>query len=512
MDRTQHWVIELEEQPEPPSSPIFDSPRWSDTESGTQRVGGLRLSQDTALTFVKKRGRYTPLKRVKLRNSLLAAVGFLELANAGDFAANVWNTVPVPIHAAVLMGLGGTLAIGMLYFVVRDSILSWQNVCGLRAERRVLHEQRRQHQEHEEMLRAIDCCLDVNFREMGTELVDRIGMDVLMGVGALVVGVGTYLAIDGNHPTSYYVSNLLTGYIGNSPCALYGIINLCWSAYVWSRARRLLIATTPGIRGTRLENMMKMRISNLQFHSSLNGITGIVAGVASLVTATQWWGYVVLLPCLVTSGLVNLFWRRRVGYDRPFVLHETFVDEDSLLDALNYVEDCRRRVENATSDAVTVLVPESDSLPAVLDWITKNHLFEDFCLRLVQDVGLTTRLFPNSPESVTVDLRTLAMVEDESLVCRLRDLAKSVINEAAPRCFSYQERHLLETYGCYVAILKDQAIEKRNKEQGTTRTPHNRHRNAHTDCGRHGSDWLFGGFSFTKTVKQLSPWQAKNGQ
>jgi hypothetical protein len=57
-------------------------------------------------TFVhnSKKRKYVPTNTYRLRNSLLLGVGFLELANAGDFAANVWNTIPVPTFAAVLMG------------------------------------------------------------------------------------------------------------------------------------------------------------------------------------------------------------------------------------------------------------------------------------------------------------------------------------------------------------------------------------------------------------------------
>lgn len=42
------------------------------------------------LDFVKtRRGRFRPARQTRLRNNLLGAVGFLELANAGDCAANI---------------------------------------------------------------------------------------------------------------------------------------------------------------------------------------------------------------------------------------------------------------------------------------------------------------------------------------------------------------------------------------------------------------------------------------
>ena len=70
-----------------------------------------------------------------LKNSLLASVGYLELANAKDFAANVWNDVPVPKCAMAFMAIGGVLAIGLSYYTFKDAQLSWRNLNILRAER-----------------------------------------------------------------------------------------------------------------------------------------------------------------------------------------------------------------------------------------------------------------------------------------------------------------------------------------------------------------------------------------
>lgn len=169
------------------------------------------------------------------------------------------------------------------------------------------------------MARSIDCLLDVNFREMDTETVDRLGMRICMGFGALTVGVGTCMAIAGANPAVFCASNLLSGYIGNSPCALYGLFNILWSAYVWRRARHHGIAGRKELTAIQVEQMLKIRISSVQSHGALNGITGAVAGAASLVTATMWWGYIALAPCIIISVLINYLWRHRIGYDRPFV-------------------------------------------------------------------------------------------------------------------------------------------------------------------------------------------------
>lgn len=59
------------------------------------------------------------------RNDMLVGAMFLECANAGDLGANIWNEVPAPIYASVLMGIGGFLALCIAMFALRDAVLSW---------------------------------------------------------------------------------------------------------------------------------------------------------------------------------------------------------------------------------------------------------------------------------------------------------------------------------------------------------------------------------------------------
>ena len=103
------------------------------------------MTSNAPLTFLRRKSRftgryrYTLLSQTSLRNSLLPLAGFLELANAGDFAANVFNDVPVPAFAAALMGIGGCVSLFFAVVAIYDAHLAWQNVCILRRERRTLH-------------------------------------------------------------------------------------------------------------------------------------------------------------------------------------------------------------------------------------------------------------------------------------------------------------------------------------------------------------------------------------
>ncbi len=507
MDATTAWIIELQTLSEPPLPPTFDISRWSDDGGAAEEpdeADALPLPETPSgqLTFIKRRGRYRLQRRPKIRNDLLAAVGFLEVANASDFAANVWNTSPIPIYALVLMGMGGVLALGMIYFVVKDALLSLQNLRHLRDERRYLRAQRSIYRNDAPMRRTIDAFLDLNFRESGTELIDRVGMDALMGFGAFIVGIGTFVAMRGgtDHDVSYRASNLLTGYIGNTPCAIYGAFNLVWSAWVWRRAQRQRAAAIKTVRGTRLEQMLKMRTSSVQLHAALNGISGVVAGAASLATATLWWGYVVLAPCLVTTGLVNMFWRQRLGYDRPLVQQVGLIDEQGLITALRYTDSSHQRVRSSKSDPFSTLVSDTSSMACVLDAITSYQLFEEFCALILRDAALSAALFGVANEKVTVDVRDLTPVDNPTLVSRLLIMAKALMNEKASKSLSYQERYLLEILGSFMCCQGPEEASGDGPGSADPKRPMPQPHNVYTECGRHGNQWLFGGFSVTGSL------------
>ena len=444
--------------------------------------------------------------QTRLNNNLLLGVGLLEIANAGDFAANVWNEAPPPLFAQVLMGLGGSLALFMINFAVFDAVRSWKNIKALRIECQYLRRQRLSPQERHTS-RTIDMLLEVNAREMGCELINRFGMDCLLGFGALVVGIGTFLAIGGSDPEVYISSNQLTGYIGNSPCALYGFLCLCWCFCLWRRASQHNRAVQSGLgsENTRIQRMMRNRTSSVQFHAALNGIAAAVAGAASVATATMWWGYVVLLPCLVTSVLVNYFWRNRVGYSRLLVQDLVTMDEETILDALRYVDWCLRRVKDAPADPLSVLVSDHTSLASVMEFLTDNQLFESFCNRVVKDAELFSALCPADQSSWTITWRDLAATTQPELTARLLKIATDLVRDASPTCFKYQQRFLLEalgTYKCRAKAKSRRVSMPAPLRQWQQQQQEQQRRNAHTYSGRHGDDWLFGGFQVTELVKQ----------
>jgi hypothetical protein len=399
----------------------------------------------------KNKPRYIVSHQTKLRNSLLAGVGFLELANAGDFAANVWNDLPVPIYAIILMAVGGFLALLISQFAFRDAVLSWRNIKVLREERRRLKLMKTLHKSMGKVRRGIDAMLDVNKRELGTEYVDRLGMDCCMGFGAVAVGVGTLMAIGGANPKVFEASNLLSGYIGNVPCAIYGVVNIGWSCFVWIRAQRQRSgAGSKKARSTEVELLLKRRTSSVQLHALLNGLTGVIGGAFSIVTATRWWGYVPLIPCIASSAALNWLWRQRLGYDRPLFQHcgRLHVDIEEITAELVSVAHARRVLQESPSAQApfSTVIPDPTSLEAVIDFLVQNDLFERFCGRILKDAELVAALFGGSTGFVLINSRSLVNV-DAKCRGRLIDVVGKCLRKDGLIVLTYRERYLLETLG-----------------------------------------------------------------
>lgn len=405
----------------------------------------MPMPTSDGVTLIRQKGRYNPVKQNRLKNNLLAGVAFLELANAGDFAANVWNETPVPRFAVALMAVGGTFAIVTSYFAFKDAELSWHNILLLREERLYLQIEKAEHVRDTQI--ALDGQLDVNFREMGTELIHRIGLDIAMGFGLIMVGVGTLMAIGAADPQVYKASNLMSGYIGNSPVAFYSVFNVVWCAYVWRRANRHGAAGAKKLKEDIVERLLKRRIRAVKAHVAIIGVTSIVAGAASIITATKWWGYPILVPCIISSIFSNYIWRYRIGYNRPLARQMPRGGKDYLIEELKFVNYAQQVLKETPSQSLFWLVSDTESIASILEFMVKNDLFEDFCIRLLEEVSLSTMLFGTSNEELTIDSQDL-LIADKLVISRFLQIAQTCVTETGLMHFQDRERYLLETLGC----------------------------------------------------------------
>ncbi|KAK0747353.1 hypothetical protein B0T21DRAFT_405989 [Apiosordaria backusii] len=471
-----------------------------------RRATFLRPSKDPS-------NQIDPLLEAKLRNNMLPALGFVELANAGDVAANVYNSTPIPITIVLCMVAGGTACFSLLFFLIFDAKRSWKNICGLREERRFLQNQQQPVDEQQDLekgsadsklahtfsgsdtsdssedekhyekggspngnddaarnwARTIQCFLHINTQDLRSEIVYRFGMDIIIGVGVLMVSAGTWMATQGEDPYLFDLSNLLTGFLGNSPLALYAVVNMLWALYLdhTQRIKSRIVASSlftdfpPGVTytGDRLAEMISTRANYLHIHVLLNGLPGLIAGAMSLATATQWWAYVVLIPCIVNSVMANRLWRHKIGYDRPFLTNIKLqpIKRDEILESLLLVDSRRRNLAATRWAAITM------PFCPLLQYIVEFSLFEQFCLRLLRkNPEMTRRYFQGDFEkgdggtttTVTIDAYQVLKLAEYQPCTRdaLVQAARDTIWFDAKRGLESRERWLVEILECYLVL------------------------------------------------------------
>ncbi|KAK7417261.1 hypothetical protein QQX98_004695 [Neonectria punicea] len=351
----------VEEEASESATSIGDLPRFyaPGLNQVTLSKGGRRWSYPHGLRF---------------EHNLHWAVGLLELANSGDFAANIWNDTPVPVYAIVFMAVGGTAAAVLSVFALRDAGKAWHNIKFLRNQRQLFREHKAKQLDDGRLVHQANVLVDIATRELYTEVINRWGMDILMGGGAVLISVGTFLAIGGANPKVWLASNILSGYLGNAPIALYGIANFVWAIIVSRKKQSHKIAAENKLKGTVAVLLVKRYCFNAQLYFAINGTASMVGGVGSMLTATRWWAYVILIPVIISAFFCNYWWRKRVGYDRPWLDLPIGMDTKGLVLALEFAAETRRGVEKDPNDALRHVVSDPMSLPEVLGFLVDHGL------------------------------------------------------------------------------------------------------------------------------------------
>lgn len=387
----------------------------------------------------------------RLENNLLWGVGLLELANAGDFAANIWNDVPVPLHAVILMAIGGTVAGVICVFAFLDSVKARHNINFLqhqRAELRAVQASRLDDvQPSQSSIEVLD---QLTKRELRTETISRWCMDILMGVGAVLIAIGTFMAIGGANHTVWFVSNILSGYLGNAPIALFGVINASWQGIVWRRMHHHKKAAAKHLNGDASLTLIRKRCHYVQLYSVVNGSATILGGVASMLTPTWWWAYVILIPVIVSSYFCNFWLRKKIGYDRPHIDTGVSLDASCIIFELCLAVRLKRIVEDHPDAALAHLVPDRETPDSLLAFLISHGLFETFCLRLIND----KRICPPRDQSKALQLNF-----DREILLALHDVHTSAFWKVADELlridgrkhFRHRQRFFTELLGEFYA-------------------------------------------------------------
>ncbi|KAH8705197.1 hypothetical protein BGW36DRAFT_367063 [Talaromyces proteolyticus] len=394
--------------------------------------------------------RYTLLQdRPQLLNNVKIGIGFLEFANALDFAANVWNESPLPRFVVALMAAGGSLTLLICIFAWLDLRLSWKNTRILRDERKYLHKLRALNDNEEHVTRDIDRLLGINFRELTSEVVDRVLMDVFLGFGGILVGVGTLIAIPGaGDDRIYLASNLLSGYIGNAFPLIWGVLNFSTSLYIWLRFHRQAKFAKKFGNSEPFQKDVILRCRQFQRHSSVTAVNSLIAGVAGMITFKYWWAYVILIPCIITSLVTNLYYRAKIGYDRNLTTNspDLAAPPTLSLELTGVQAFCLSLRKHTLPTEIVGLGNTEKGDPAVLLTILQsNRLLPIFCGWLfnhAEDIG--RHIFDSTDHSNRVVITGQRFANGQVDWGRLYNLFTTFLMEAGPRHFECRRRYLLE--------------------------------------------------------------------
>jgi hypothetical protein len=390
-----------------------------------------------AANFIRdKNGKFIISRRSHIRGIPPLAIGFLDIANSGDFAANVFNHVPVPIHAIVLMAVGGTLALCMSVFALTDVMRSWRNIRLLREERQLLGASGSD--------KAAE--LELNHRDLGTEIFDRAGVDIAMGFGAFLIAIGTYMAIGGASRKVFLASNLLSGYVGNALPAVYGLCNVGWSVSVWIRAHRQVLAVSIHLQDGVPKSLLLLRGRRVQEHAILTAVVCLVSGALSMVTPTHWWPYPILLVCGLAFLYSTWVYKSQIGYERPLLTDDGSLGKAFLIDEICFLE-VVEKVLKGDSDTWLALRLEDLLIPDLLQFVIRCDVFEHLCCQLLNESCMFERRSDALSPTNMVSARLLSELDKAEQITQVSDAAKICLGQHGLKQVKIRKRYLLEALG-----------------------------------------------------------------
>jgi hypothetical protein len=413
-------ALDLGKQIIPPDSPPQEQP----------------ITAATANLIRRKNGRYTLREDSRIRGVPPLTIGFLDIANSGDFAANVFNHVPVPIHAIVLMAIGGTLALCMSVFALIDVMRSLENIRLLREERHLL--------KTSDSDKSAE--LELNHRDLGTEIFDRAGVDIAMGFGAFLIAIGTYMAIGGANRKVFLASNLLSGYVGNALPALYGLCNVGWSVSVWIRAHRQISAVSLHLQNGVPKSLLLLRGRRVQEHAVLTAVVCLISGALSMVTPTHWWPYPILLVCGLAFLYSTWVYKSQIGYERSLLTDDGSLGKVFLTDEICFLEVVEEALKE-DSDTWLALRLEDLPVPDLLRFVIRCDIFEDLCCQLSNESSNVKRRIDTLSPSNMVSEQLLLELDKPEQITEVIDAAKICLGRHGLEQVKIRKRYLLEALG-----------------------------------------------------------------
>ncbi|KXT15434.1 hypothetical protein AC579_10610 [Pseudocercospora musae] len=147
----------------------------------------------------------------------------------------------------------------------------------------------------------------------------------------------------------FLASNVMSGYLGNSFNAAYGLSNAVWSIYMFRKAyiHDQVVARAEREIPAEVQEKLKKHSHGHKISATVDAVSVIISVVGSEISSTLRCGYVILIPCIAGSIFCNTFyWRFCLGYDRASIRNTPGLSDSNITHQL---ETTLRRAANVRS-------------------------------------------------------------------------------------------------------------------------------------------------------------------
>jgi hypothetical protein len=178
-----------------------------------------------------------------------------------------------------------------------------------------------------------------------------------------------------------------------------------------------------------------------------------------MLTAERWWAYVILIPVIISSIFCNIWWRHRVGYDRPYISNISRMDLELITETLEATSQLRQAIHTSAGNNLEQIFGGMASLREVMELFVKQDLFEQFCLRMVTNKRIGHLVLKAQDTRVQINVASILETSEEHHP-NILAAALVFLKKQGPRHMLHRERFLIEILGTYLhQEKKSQAVE-----------------------------------------------------
>ena len=176
-------------------------------------------------------------------------------------------------------------------------------------------------------LMTLNTRLAICSAEQHSERTDRVISGALVAPGTIITAVGNFVTpgflVAASNSGAALTADLLTGFVGNAPIALYSVVNAAYNARKARIAHRRLhhlqrfcLHEIWHDLHIDVDAMLQRRQQMIRNNAICKSISAIGIGVGGVLTAINPIGYAVLLPFAVGRATCEYLAHKKLGYSR----------------------------------------------------------------------------------------------------------------------------------------------------------------------------------------------------